>query len=376
MACITKKRGRLVIDFYDQHGKRRLKTLPEGMSKKNARKALGKIEQMVERGTFLSNIKMPTLSEVGAKWLEYKKPNVRASTFEQYEGHVSNHLKPYFGMTQINKVNFDAIERYIAYANQNGIRKPTLRKILITLGAILSYAVKKRYIDFNPMRDVEKPKGITRAGKEMEFLKPEEIRAFLKNIGDQKYKTLFTLAVMSGMRQGEILGLKWADIDWFNNQVLVNRTFNHGKFYEPKSNTSRRSIDIGSTVMAEIRKWRLACPPNELGLVFPNENGKPIDCNNMIKYQFQPALRRAGLRKIRFHDLRHTYATLFINQGEHPKYIQTQMGHSSIKVTMDTYGHLMESVNSEAAKRLEMTVFGQNGDILETKTTQGLSQIS
>ncbi|MFH0812068.1 MAG: site-specific integrase [Pseudomonadota bacterium] len=163
---------------------------------------------------------------------------------------------------------------------------------------------------------------------------------------------------------------------WFNHQVQVRRTFNHGRPYEPKSTKSVRSIDLGPTVINELKKWKLACPKNELDLVFPNENGKPIDCNNMVKYHFHPALRRAGLRRIRFHDLRHTYTTLLIAQGEHPKYIQTQMGHSSIKVTMDTYGHLMESVNREASKRLEMTVFGENGDFLETKTSQGLTQMS
>jgi integrase len=88
--------------------------------------------------------------------------------------------------------------------------------------------------------------------------------------------------------------------------------------------------------------------------------------NNLVRRHFEPALRRAGLRKIRFHDLRHTYASLLIDQGEHPKYIQAQMGHSSINVTMDTYGHLMKTVNQESARRLDLTIFKENGDFLET----------
>jgi integrase len=118
--------------------------------------------------------------------------------------------------------------------------------------------------------------------------------------------------------------------------------------------------------MSELRRWKVACPHSELDLVFPNGATRPMDCLNLVKRHFHPALRRGGLRKIRFHDLRHTFAALLIDQGEHPKYIQTQMGHSSIKVTMDTYGHLMHKVNREASKRLDLTVFGGNGDKMET----------
>ncbi|HUU81277.1 MAG TPA: site-specific integrase, partial [Acidobacteriota bacterium] len=131
--------------------------------------------------------------------------------------------------------------------------------------------------------------------------------------------------------------------------------------------------DLGPSVIAELKKWKLACPLTELNLVFPNEVGKPIDANGLFKREFKAALRRAGLRDIRFHDLRHTYASLLIDQGEHPKYIQEQMGHSSINVTMDTYGHLMKSVNREASNKLDKAVFGENGDFLETKTKKELS---
>ena len=98
--------------------------------------------------------------------------------------------------------------------------------------------------------------------------------------------------------------------------------------------------------MNRLKKWKIECPPTELDLVFPNEAGKPIDANNLVKRSFEGALRRAGVRKIRFHDLRHSYASLMIFQGEHPKYIQSQMGHASVSVTMDVYGHLMNPVNS------------------------------
>ena len=157
MACITTKRDRLVIDFYDQHGKRRLKTLPKGTSKTQAKKVLREIELQVERGTFLPTQNIPLFSNVADDWLSYKKPSIRETTFDLYKGYIKNHLKPYFGQTKINRINFDAIEGYITYASDEGITIVTLNKTLITLGGILKYSTKKKYIEFNPIREIEKP---------------------------------------------------------------------------------------------------------------------------------------------------------------------------------------------------------------------------
>ena len=121
------------------------------------------------------------------------------------------------------------------------------------------------------------------------------------------------MATMTGMRQGELLGLKWDDIDWFNCQVRVKRTYNHGRFFEPKSETSKRAIDLSQIVITELRKWQLACLPNELNLVFPNKQGNPTDGQNMVNRHFHPAIKRAKIRKVRFHDIRHTYAALLID---------------------------------------------------------------
>lgn len=136
-----------------------------------------------------------------------------------------------------------------------------------------------------------------------------------------------------------------------------HRTFQHGRFYEPKGETSKRKIDLGPTVIHQLKKWKLLCNPSEQNLLFPSDTGTFLDKNNIARRHFEPALRRTGLRRIRFHDLKHTYASLLIEQGEHPKYIQVQMGHSSINVTMDTYRHLMNNVNQESAKSLDSAIF-------------------
>lgn len=127
---------------------------------------------------------------------------------------------------------------------------------------------------------------------------------------------------------------------------------------EPKSKASRWKIDLAPELIHELKKWKLACPKGELDFIFPTEEGTPENAANLLYRRFFPALRRAGLPRMRFHNLRHTYASLLIAQGEHPKYIQSQLGHSSINVTMDIYGHLMETVNQKAASRLGKAVLG------------------
>ena len=238
----------------------------------------------------------------------------------------------------------------------------TLRKVLITFGQIMAYAVRHKYIDHNPVRDAERPRG---QGQDEEItIKPlttDEIKAFLDGVGSQKHKTLFMLAIMSGGRQGELFGVKWSDVDWENNQIHFQRTFNNGAWYKPKTKTSNRKVDLGPTMMRTLKEWKLACLPNELDLIFPNGAGNPIDDSSMLRRHFLPALKKAGINRIRFHDLRHTYASLLIDQGENIKYIQSQLGHSTPSITLDVYAHLMKPTNQEAACRLENSIFDRDG---------------
>ena len=200
---------------------------------------------------------------------------------------------------------------------------------------------------------------------------PARLRKLMTQVTDSKYRNLFMLAIFSGACQGELLGLKWSDIDWENSQIHIQRTFNKGRFFSPKTRTSKRKIDLGPTVITELKKWKLACSKNSLDLVFPSKAGEPINYSNMVQRQFLPALRAADLPKVLFHDLRHTYASLMICQGENIKYIQSQLGHSSPTVTLNVYAHLMRPTNQEAACRLENSVFGESGSKMVAKTKKG-----
>lgn len=359
MACVRKRRGKWIIDFYDQFGKRRWETV--GPNKKKAEEKLAKRLLEVGKGTYKPESQAERFTEVAEEWYKTQVlPNKRHKTAYYYRNHLDNHLMPYFGRLKILRVaDVGVIEKYIAKKLLEGMSKATINKTITTLGTVMRYAVRRGFVDTNPVSYVQKLKrGPEELIEDKRYLTPEEIRIFLSKAEEKHYPLLLT-AILTGMREGELLGLMWTDIDWNAKQICVRRTLQAGRFYEPKTRTSKRRIDMAPELVSVLKKWKLKCPNGEHDLVFPAINGKPMDAVNMLRVYFYPTLRKSGLPKIRFHDLRHTYASLLIMQGEHPKYIQSQMGHSSINVTMDCYGHLMKATNQDSAKKLGATVLGK-----------------
>lgn len=360
MACITKRRGRYVIDCYDQNGKRYRKSLPEGTTKQKAREILRDIEERVSRRAFVHEKKILTFAQVSKLWLNYKKNNLRETTWEMYDSITKLHFEE-LEQLKIDRIDTVRIEKFITARREVKMNLSTLRKILVTLNQIMAYAVRHKYVTVNPVRDAERPrsKGNISDQDKINILTPEQINAFLEKVTNQKYYVLFLTAIMTGARQGELLGLKWSDIDFQKKQLQIRRTFNHGRYFEPKTKGSTRNIDLSPVVVRELAQWKLINPCAEDDVVFPNEKGHPIDCLNMVKRFFYPALKAAECPKIRFHDLRHTYASLLIEQGENIKYISSQLGHTNPTTTLNIYAHLMKHDNQVAVCKLENTIFKQ-----------------
>ncbi|HPC03394.1 MAG TPA: tyrosine-type recombinase/integrase [Syntrophales bacterium] len=377
MACVTKRNGRYVIDCYDQYGQRYRKTLPKGTTKEEARGLLQEIEKKISRRTFLHEKKVPAFGEVAAEWLEFKKPQVRIGTWSAYEGQIKNHFHEWLDK-RIAVITTADVERFITRKQKLKMNLSSLRKLLITMNQIFAYAVRHRTIDSNPVRDAEKPRrseDLMEARKKINILTPEEINGLMEAEEDPKFRLLYLFAVMTGTRQGEILGLKWSDVDFKEKQVHIRRTFNHGRYFEPKSKDSVRRIDLSPIVVKELAKWKLQSGANEADLVFPSDAGTPIDCSHLHGRHFKPALKKAGLPKTtRFHDLRHFYASLMLSQGENIKYVQSQLGHSSPMVTLQVYAHLLRPSNQEAVTRLEKTVFKKSGQNLVTEKNEGVTE--
>ena len=366
MACIRKRRGRYVIDCYDQNGKRYRKSLPEGTTKQKAREIRRDIEEKVSRRTFLHEKKIMAFADVAKLWLEYKKSNLRETTWEMYDYITKLHFTELDNL-KINRIDTVLIERFITSRQKAGMNLSTLRKILVTLNQIMAYAVRHNYITVNPVRDAERPRSQGKISEQkINILNPEQINAFLGKVTNQKYHTLFLTAIMTGARQGELLGLQFSDIDFQKKQLQIRRTFNHGRFFEPKTKGSIRNIDLSPVVVRELAKWKLMNADSGIEFVFANEEGNPIDCVNMTKRFFHPALKASECPRIRFHDLRHTYASLMIEQGENIKYISSQLGHTNPTTTLNIYAHLMKQDNQAAVCKLENTIFQTTGHNLVT----------
>ena len=358
MAKVAKRRGRYVLDFYDQHGRRQWVTLPKGSTREKANDELREIQNRMARGSYVPFAEVPKFSKVGADWLETKKQNLRASTWKGYEGHLKNHFGHVDGL-RVNQITAAVVEKFMAERRRSGVILPTLKKIMITFGQVMRYAVRHKLVDHNPVPEAERPRGQGReVEKKIEILKPAEIKRFLAAVSDPKYRMLFTLAAMSGARQGELLGLKWSDVLWSSGQIEIRRSYNNRRWYRPKSKSSERKIDLGPPVMRGLKEWRLACPKTDDNLIFPGELGGPMCPSYMTRHHFRPALKAAGLPRVRFHSLRHSYASILIEQREGLPYIQKQLGHAKVSTTLDIYSHLFEDHNPAAAGRLAAAILG------------------
>ncbi len=174
------------------------------------------------------------------------------------------------------------------------------------------------------------------------------------------YPVLY-IAVNTGLREGELFALTWDCVNFVENYITVNKSYTHGVLGTTKTSKDRK-VKISLTVTKFLKEWKMACPKSELNLVFPNANGNYMDSQNMMKRRFKPAL--AGIDSIRFHDLRHTYAsTLIIQQAPIP-YISKQLGHSTNKVTLDTYIHLMPE-SAQLGDSLLENLYEEKGAELE-----------
>ena len=372
MAKIAKRRGRYTLDYYDNTGKRVRKTLKKDTSLKTAKEALRDIEDKLSRGTYIAQSKVPLFSTVAENWLEYKRPNIRTSTWSTYQGYLRNHFHD-LDPIKINLISTVDLEKFVSNRrNDPKMHIKTLRRLLMTVGQIMSYAVRHKYIQSNPVRDMEKIKSQGHEIKKViRFLSPVEVKALFDAEKDLKYKTLFMLAVFSGARQGELLGSQWSDLHLEESQLHIQRSYNNKAWYSTKNESSKRKIDLGPAMMTALKRWKIACPSSELDLIFPNKAGHPMNHDNMMRRHFKPALKRANLGDLRFHDLRHTFASLLIDQGEGLLYIAAQLGHSKPTTTLNIYGHLLRPQNQESAQRLENSVFAPTGHNPVTKSKIG-----
>lgn len=342
-----------------QTGKRKQKWFSGYITKKEAQRAM--IEKIAEfnRGDFIEPTKM-SLSDFFDTWLNEEVKGSRSPhTFDMYNNLVKNHIKPGLGSLTLDKLAPLHVQKFMGQVSEKELAASTMNYTLLVLKTALSWAVKMEMIPKNPADKISpRAKNSTR----MKVWTAEEVARFLKVARENRYFPAFHLALSTGMRIGEILGLHWEDINLENATVNIRRMLEETSLgnrivERTKSDAGRRSVALTDEAV-EVLKQHQAQQKKEMlllgyrsDLVFMNLKGKPITSRG-IRYHFASCISKANVPKIRFHDLRHTHASLLLQQGVHPKVVQERLGHSSITMTLDTYSHVIPSMQKEAAAAL------------------------
>lgn len=316
----------------------------------------------VRRGIFFEGSKV-ALSEYLEHWLKGKETNIRFTTYIQYRQVIRCHINPFLGRIKLIDLRPEMIEVFYHKKQEMGVGNRTIQMIHSVLRCALNKAVKEELIYRNPCVVVDRPKV---KKKEMKVLDEYQVRQLFIAARGTRLEVLVQIAVTTGLREGEILGLKWSDIDWQNKQLHIQRQIQRIPqegliFSEPKSATGRRLITLGSNIIEALKahvnkqyfdrkiagvNWK------EMDLIFPSSKGTPMDPRNLIRL-YKKLLVEANLPDIRFHDLRHTSASLMLKQGVSAKVVQERLGHSDIALTLNTYSHLLPGIQEEAAEKMD-----------------------
>jgi integrase len=306
-----------------------------------------------------------TVTEYLDKWLKSSvRGSVRKSTFDCYEVICRRHITPALGGMKLSKLTPVHVQEFYRDKLDDGLAAASVHKCHTVLHKALDQAVKWHLIPRNVCDAVKAPRAVPK--EEMRTLSPEETRHLLETAGGDRLAALYVLAVTTGMRQGELLGLKWQDVDLEARTLQVKRTLTrHGGMMalgEPKTKKSRRSIRLSSHAVEALRSHLdrqlrgmevLGDRYQDQGLVFTTDSGGLINPSNLRQRSFASLLKRAGLPHMRFHDLRHTCATLLLSREVHPKFVQELLGHATIAITLDTYSHVMPSMGDATARAME-----------------------
>ena len=346
--------------------------VPPPSTKKHAEKLLAERLSQLHRGEYVEPKKI-TFEAFKEVWLTtYAQGQVRPSTMAQYLSLFKMHIIPALGQMELSEIGVQDIQALKSTMLAADLSPQTVRHALCLTRQMLTHGVDWGFILRNPAKKVKDP----RIPKhEMDCLSPEEARIFLGFVSEKWY-ALFLVAITAGLRIGELLAAKWRNLDWNRGQYFVRETLTRKTatqevgFAQTKTEGSSQSVDLTPTCLEALKAHRARQAEEKLKtgedyqdmeLIFATPKGTPLNDRNIVHRVFEPALKAAGLRRIRFHDLRHTCASLLIHQRESPKYIQKQMRHASIEITFDRYGHLFPDVNREAARRLDATLFGEGG---------------
>ena len=318
-------------------GLKRIPATREGLTRSQAeaelRRLIGSVSPAAARGARV------TIAEAGQQLVAHIESKGRKrATIETYASCVRVQLVPFFGGSRLDRIGRREIEQFIAWMSRTGRSPKTTLNALGILHSIFEYARREGWVAANPCTLVEKPR-VDSSDPDIRYLEREEVEALMRAVPDDDLgrveRRMYLTAAMTGMRQGELLALRWRDVDWQARRVRVRRNFVRGEFGTPKSKRSSRSVPLADRVAGELDQLHqetLYAREDDLVFAHPH-TGKPIDRSKLLK-RFKAALKGAGVREVRFHDLRHTFGTHMAAQGVPMRALQEMMGHRDFKTTL------------------------------------------
>lgn len=350
----------------DGRGKRQRKVV-YGRTREEVRLKILDAQKILQSGAQLTPDRM-TVSDLMSSWLKQRRHEIRWQTWRRYESNFRMHIEPVIGNIRLAKLRPEHLRNLYAQKIEEGLSSTTVRHIHAVIRAAFRQAERDEILIRNVCRMVDPPRA---EQFEIMPLSPDQARAFRTAARGHDDEALYVLALTTGMRQGEILGLRWRDVDLQNGFVSVARSLvsQDGvmKLDEPKTRGSKRRIHLTPDAIESLwnqkrrqLEHQMVLGPNyqDQDFVFPTEVGTPRRGVNLVYRSFRPLLKAAGLRQIRFHDLRHTAATLLLSEGVHPKVVSEMLGHSSIRLTLDTYSHVTPTMQQQAADAMEAILAG------------------
>lgn len=356
-----RKDGRWQASYVTNSGKR-LYFYGDTQAEANKKKRQAEMED--ERGMLATGPDM-LLNTYLENWLETvkKPPIVRLSTYDKYRWYIQKYINPALGHIRLRLLSPQHVQSFYSQKLEEGLSPGTVRNLHVVLHSAMENAVKWNLVSRNVVGLVTRP---SKGDHEAHVLTIEQARTLIETAKQHKVWALLVVALATGMRRGELLALRWDDIDFQQERVFVRRAVSklNGRGYvehEPKTKKGRRTIVLPSSVVDVLREQRGYVEELrgragdnwlDLGLVFPNTRGNFIELAKLW-HMLDKVVKQAGLPHMRFHDLRHSAATIMLAMGIHPKVVQEILGHSSISVTMDLYSHVLPSVQQEAAGKVD-----------------------
>jgi len=348
----------------DANGKRKNKKKRGFKTKKEAEKALVDAQGTFNRGDYMEPSKI-LYKEYLTQWLVEKKHTINRQSAHTTEQIIRTHVIPSIGNIRICNLNSLHIQKFINELHEKGLADSTIKRIYNVVNTSLNKAEKLQLVQRNVASSIDKPKV---SHKEMKAWDVGEVQKFLDLASTSRYYIAFHLAIMTGMRQGEILGLRWQDVDLEGSILRITQTLSHdGKEFVQGAKTASgiRTIALPPETIVALKSHRHVTSQERLmlgemyqvsGLVVCTSKGTKMPPRSLSTV-WTSLLEKSDLPKIRFHDLRHTHASLMLKMGVNAKVVSERLGHSSIQITLDTYSHLLPNMQEDAANGLGQMIF-------------------